>query len=97
MIDRLEVLCGSNDSEWRKKAEWRRDNGFWLKKSGKIALSILNEMSKKGISKKEFASSLDISVGQLHKYLSGNENMDLKTICLFEKTLGIDIIEINMN
>lgn len=95
--DRLKVLCGSNDSEWRKKAEWRRDNGFWLKKSGKIALSILNVMIKKGIGKKELADSLGISVGQLHKYLSGDENMDLKTICSFEKILGKDIIKINMN
>ena len=94
--DRLKVLCESNDSEWRKKAEWRRDNGFWLKKSGKIALSILNVMNRKSISKKELAGSLGISVERLQKYLSGDENMDLKTICSFEKILGEDIIEINI-
>ena len=95
-IRKLDALCGSRISQWRKKAEWRMDNRFWLEKSEKVALSILNAMNGKGISREELAGSLGISVDQLHKYLSGDENMDLKTICLFEKTLGIDIIEINL-
>ena len=95
VTEKLKKLCGNNQSEWRKKAEWRNENRFWLKKSGMIALSILNIMEKKGISKESLAKSLNISIDDLHKYLSGNENMDLKTICAFEKILDTDIIEIN--
>ena len=90
-IDILNNLSKDNKSDWLEKAKWRKDNKNWLSLSTNIAINVLSQMDKLGKSKKELANELNISVEKLNEMLSGEYNFDIKTICLLEKSLGVDL------
>lgn len=42
-IKKLEKLMSETPSDWREKAQWRRDNRDWLHVSGMLALSVIEK------------------------------------------------------
>lgn len=92
--DRLNALAGSNRSSWFERAKWFEENQSWLKKSGDIALDIMTILRAKKISKTKLSESLGVSPQQMSKWLSGNENMTLSTICKIEEVLGYELIQV---
>lgn len=92
--DRLNTLAGSNRSGWLERAKWLEENQSWLKKSGDIALDIMTILRAKKISKTKLSESLGVSPQQMSKWLSGNENMTLSTICKIEEALGYELIQV---
>lgn len=92
--DRLNTLAGSNRSSWFERAKWLEENQSWLKKSGDIALDIMTILRAKKISKTKLSESLGVSPQQMSKWLSGNENMTLSTICKIEEALGYELIQV---
>jgi DNA-binding Xre family transcriptional regulator len=92
--DRLNALAGSNRSSWFERAKWLEENQLWLKKSGDIALDIMTILRAKKISKTKLSESLGVSPQQMSKWLSGNENMTLSTICKIEEVLGYELIQV---
>ena len=92
--DRLNTLAGSNRSSWLERAKWLEENQSWLKKSGDIALDIMTILRAKKISKTKLSESLGVSPQQMSKWLSGNENMTLSTICKIEEALGYELIQV---
>jgi transcriptional regulator with XRE-family HTH domain len=48
----------------------------------------------KKISKTKLSESLGVSPQQMSKWLSGNENMTLSTICKIEEALGYELIQV---
>lgn len=92
--DRLNALAGSNRSSWFERAKWFEENQSWLKKSGDIALDIMTILRAKKISKTKLSESLGVSPQQMSKWLSGNENMTLSTICKIEEALGYELIQV---
>lgn len=92
--DRLNALAGSNRSSWFERAKWLEENQLWLKKSGDIALDIMTILRAKKISKTKLSESLGVSPQQMSKWLSGNENMTLSTICKIEEALGYELIQV---
>jgi len=92
--DRLNALAGSNRSSWLERAKWLEENQSWLKKSGDIALDIMTILRAKKISKTKLSESLGVSPQQMSKWLSGNENMTLSTICKIEEALGYELIQV---
>lgn len=92
--DRLNALAGSNRSSWFERAKWLEENQSWLKKSGDIALDIMTILRAKKISKTKLSESLGVSPQQMSKWLSGNENMTLSTICKIEEALGYELIQV---
>ena len=92
--DRLNALSGSNRSSWFERAKWLEENQLWLKKSGDIALDIMTILRAKKISKTKLSESLGVSPQQMSKWLSGNENMTLSTICKIEEALGYELIQV---
>ncbi|MCH3993380.1 MAG: helix-turn-helix domain-containing protein [Prevotella sp.] len=92
--DRLNALAGSSRSNWLERAKWLEENQSWLKKSGDIALDIMTILRAKKISKTKLSESLGVSPQQMSKWLSGNENMTLSTICKIEEALGYELIQV---
>lgn len=92
--DRLNALAGSNRFSWFERAKWLEENQLWLKKSGDIALDIMTILRAKKISKTKLSESLGVSPQQMSKWLSGNENMTLSTICKIEEALGYELIQV---
>lgn len=92
--DHLNALAAGNHSTWLRRARWLEDNKFWLKKSGDIALDIITVLRSKNISKAQLAENLKVAPQQMSKWLSGNENMPLNTICRIERALDVDLIKV---
>ena len=95
-IEKLNALKSSAPSEWRKKAQWRRENREWLKKSREIALAALNAISNNpSMTQKELARQMGVSPQYVSKILKGEENLSLQTITKLESVLGIELISVH--
>ena len=55
----LEAHQSETPSKWREEAEWRRDNWSWLQHSQKIAVKVLLQMKKQGLTQKALAERMD--------------------------------------
>jgi len=65
-----------------------------LRKSADIALRILDALEDLGWNKARLAEEMGVSPQQVSKYVKGEENFKLETICNLEKALGVDLITI---
>lgn len=95
-IEKLNALKSSTPSEWREKAQWRRENREWLKKSREIALAVLNAITNNpAMTQKELARQMGVSPQYVSKILKGEENLSLQTITKLESILGIELISVH--
>lgn len=95
-IEKLNALKSSTPSEWREKAQWRRENREWLKKSREIALAVLNAITNNpAMTQKELARQMGVSPQYVSKILKGEENLSLQTITKLESILGMELISVH--
>jgi len=87
-----EIVSKSPKSSWKEKVEWRRANKDWLRKSSNIAFRILDALDEKGWKKNRLAEELGVSAQQVSKYVKGEENFKLETLCKLERVLGVELI-----
>jgi transcriptional regulator with XRE-family HTH domain len=91
----FEKLLGSSGEEkWRKAVEFRKANKEWLSLSGDIALKVMDEMERQGISGRELAKRMDVSPQQVSKIVKGRENLKLETIAKLSSALGVTLIQV---
>lgn len=81
-------------SNWAAGVEWRKSNKFWIRKSADIALRILDALDELGWNKARLAKEMGVSPQQVSKYVRGEENFKLETICKLEKVLGVELIRV---
>lgn len=81
------------DTQWIKAAAWRQENDYWLDISSDIALEVLANLRKTGMTQREFAELMGCSPQYVGKILKGSENLTLQTICKMQKVLQIKLIE----
>lgn len=93
-IERLKAYKSSTPSKWKEEAQFRVENKVWLRYSQLIAMRILDEMEKNGLTQKEFAEKVGCSQQYISRILKGRENLSLETISKIEAALGVSIIEI---
>lgn len=93
-INHVKSLVSNQPSGWREKAEFRKANRGWLKRSAEIAVRILSELRSKGISQAELARMMDVTPQQITKLVKGQENLTLETIGKIEVALNINLINI---
>lgn len=96
-IDNYKNLISKTTSGWLQKAKWRKENKYWLKKSQKIALNILQALDNLGITQVDLAEKLNVEPQQINRIVKGSENLTLKTICKLEIALGITLISVDSN
>lgn len=90
--EKLKKLAAENPkSDWKERIEYRKVNKGWLKKSGRVALRILETLDEKGWSQAELARQLEVSPQQVTKYLKGQSDFKFSTIDKLEKVLGIQL------
>ena len=94
-IERLKAHKSATPSKWREEAVFRVENRAWLRYSQTIAMRILDEMEKKGMTQKEFAEKAGCSQQYISRILKGRENLSLETISKIETALGTSLIDIN--
>lgn len=79
-------------TDWRDKAQWRRENRRWLRYSGYIALKVKNRLEELNMSQKELAEKMNCSPQYVSKLLKGSENLTLDTISKLEECLDLDLV-----
>lgn len=84
-------LASDQPSEWKTKAQYRRENRLWLKKAAAIAEQVLDALKTKDLSQKELAERMSISPEQIDNILKGQENLTLEIIAKLEIALDIRI------
>jgi len=87
-------VSNSPKSSWKEKVEWRKANKAWLRKSADIALRILDALEDLGWNKARLAVEMGVSPQQVSKYVKGEENFKLETLCKLESVLGIELVTI---
>ena len=90
--EKLEKLSSKEPSGWLEKAEWRRQNRSWLKKSAQIAFKVLQELRRQQITQRELAERLGVSAQQVNKIVKGQENLTLDTLDKLERALNIPLL-----
>lgn len=89
-----ELISNSTQSNWKRNVEWRRENMDWLEKSSDIAFRILDALDSVGWNKTRLAKEMGVSRQQISKYVKGEENFKIETICKLEKVLGVELVTI---
>ena len=89
-IEFLEAHQSPTPSRWRKDAQWRRDNEYWLKYARYITLQVLRAMEEQSITQVELAKRMGCTQQYVSNLLKGSSNMTLETIARLENALGID-------
>jgi ribosome-binding protein aMBF1 (putative translation factor) len=89
--DKLSSLASDQPSDWKAKAQYRRENREWLKKSAAIAVRVLDALKAQNLSQKELAERMNISPQQISKIVMGQENLTLETISNLEIALDIQL------
>ncbi|KPQ18998.1 MAG: putative transcription factor [Algoriphagus marincola HL-49] len=90
----IKDISVQSTENWMEKVAWRKANKVWLRKSADIALRILDALEDLGWNKARLAEEMGVSPQQVSKYVKGEENFKLETICNLEKALGVDLITI---
>lgn len=80
-------------SNWKEKAQWRRDNDYWLKYSQFITLQVLKAMEEQAVTQIQLAQKLKCSQQYVSNLLKGSSNMTLETIAKLENALNLDLIK----
>lgn len=89
---KLSELASTEPSNWKAKAQYRRDNREWLKRSATIAIKVLDALKAQKLTQKDLGERLDVSPQYINKIVKGEENLTLETITNLELALGIQII-----
>lgn len=89
---KLSELATPEPSNWKAKAQYRRDNREWLKRSAIIAIKVLDALKAQKLTQKDLAERLNVSPQYINKIVKGEENLTLETITNLELALGIQII-----
>ena len=79
-------------TDWREKAEWRRENRRWLRYSGFIAVTVIHRLEELKMSQRELAEKMSCSPQYVSKLLKGSENLTLDTISKLEECLELDLV-----
>ena len=91
-VKKLRQHTSSTPSQWRKSAEYRRENKSWLRHSQHIALLMQDKMDEMNLTQKELASQMSVSQQYVSRMLKGCENFSLETLTKIENILHINIL-----
>ena len=94
-LEKLQQISVPAPSDWKEKAQWRKENRDWLRKSGKIAVAILDAIDAiPGMNQKVLAEKMGVSQQYISKIVKGQENLSLQTVCKLESALGVTLVEV---
>ena len=89
----LEAHQSGERSTFVEDAKWRQENASWLKRSRRVAYTIMEYMKDGNLSRNDVAEKLGVSPQYVSKILSGKMNFSFKTISEIEEALGIELFQ----
>ena len=81
-----------SDEGFVSKAQYLKDNWFWLRYSYAVALKVRRRMKDLGMTQKELAGQLGCTQQHISVLLGGKANMTLETLAKLEQALSFDLI-----
>ena len=90
----IKDISVQSHENWIADVAWRKANKAWLGKSADIALRILDALDELNWKKAKLAQEMGVSPQQVSKYVKGEENFKLETLCNLEKVLRIELVTI---
>lgn len=92
IINWLEQHQPEQSTGWRERAEWRRANRSWIRRSQEIAVLMLDQMSKMHLTQTAVAERMGCTQQYVSKVLKGKENLSLETITKIEEALDVTLL-----
>lgn len=92
IINWLEQHQPEQSTGWRERAEWRRANRSWIRRSQEIAVLMLDQMSKMHLTQTAVAERMGCTQQYVSKVLKGTENLSLETITKIEEALDVTLL-----
>ena len=96
ILEKLELVTATESSRWKERASRKADNPKALEKSRVIAINILNQLRKLGMSQRDLAEQLQVTPQTVNSWLKGNSNFTIETIVRIEEVLGIELIGVSV-
>lgn len=93
-IEKLSQHAKNRSKDAVNKEKYLLENSDWLRMSAEIALSVQFLLKQKKMTQLDLARFLNVSAASVAKWLSGKENLTIKTICKIQKALEEDIVEV---
>jgi transcriptional regulator with XRE-family HTH domain len=87
----LKLVSGNDDSTLKQIKE-RIKNKAMLKESQKIAIKVLAKLDELDWSQKKLADEMKVSPQQVHKIVSGKENLTIETQVKLQEILDIPVL-----
>ena len=79
-LEKLKQISEPAPSNWREKAQWRKDNRDWLRKSGRIAVAVLEAIdADPDMSQAKLAEKMGVTKQYISKIVKGQENLSLQS------------------
>lgn len=94
-LEKLQQLATPLSDKERQQMEYQIENRNWLLLSVRLAMKIRSVMASEGICQSELARRMGVSLAQVNKILSGQEDLGLKTIAKVESALGKSIFQVS--
>jgi plasmid maintenance system antidote protein VapI len=91
--DTFDALIDPKESGWLNNAKERAENRAWRDKAFDIALKLIRHTRDSSITQVKLAEMMHVTPQYINRVFQGKENLTLETICKFENTLNINLIE----
>lgn len=95
ILHKLESATATESSQWKQRVTRKAENQKALEKSRIIAINILAQLRKLGMSQKDLAEKLQVTPQTVNSWVKGNSNFTLETIVRIEEALEIELIGVN--
>jgi transcriptional regulator with XRE-family HTH domain len=89
VVDKLREHQSPTPSKWREKAEYRRANKEWLRRSQQIAMMMYDKMEQISMTQTALATRMGCSQQYVSKVLKGTENLSIGIIMPFSLTIFV--------
>jgi ribosome-binding protein aMBF1 (putative translation factor) len=96
LLKKLESVTAAESSNWKERAARKAENSKALEKSRIIAINILAQLRKRGMSQKDLAEKLQVTPQTVNSWVKGNSNFTIETIVKIEGVLGVELIGVNV-
>lgn len=93
-IEKLMGHVQADHTNWRARAQERKESRQWCRRSQEIAIRILRTLKDKNMQQKDLAELMGVAPQQVSRWVKGKENFTLETVGRIEHALGIQLLEV---
>ena len=81
-------------NSWIEEEKSMKINDAWLENSSRIAITVLDELRKTGMTKQELAEKMEVKPQFVSRIVKGSVNLTLETIAKLEVALNLKILRV---